>query len=98
MTDRSLSSTEMLIMQMLVSAPKGMYGLELVRESDGKVKRGTVYVLLARLEDKGFVIAKDVAPPRNAGGLARPVYRITALGQRTLGAHEAFHAALEGAR
>jgi DNA-binding PadR family transcriptional regulator len=93
-----LSRTEMAILRLLTSAPKGLYGLELVRGSEGEIKRGTVYVLLERLRDKGFVTSRDVAPPARVGGPARPVYRLTALGQRTLGAYEAFHAALEGAR
>ena len=32
-----------------------MYGLELVTESEGALKRGTVYVTLGRLEEKGYV-------------------------------------------
>jgi DNA-binding PadR family transcriptional regulator len=92
-----LSGTEMLILQLLVAAPKGLYGLELVRSSAGKIKRGTVYVLLMRLEDKGFVTSKDKAPPANVGGPPRPVYRVTGAGQRVLAAYEVLRGALEGA-
>jgi len=61
-----------------------MYGLQLVGQSGGALKRGTVYVTLGRLEDKGLVarrLPRD-APP--TPGLPRPVYRCTAPGLRHL--------------
>jgi DNA-binding PadR family transcriptional regulator len=32
-----------------------MYGLKLIKASDERLKRGTVYVTLGRMEEKGFV-------------------------------------------
>jgi DNA-binding PadR family transcriptional regulator len=75
-------------MQLLATEPGGQYGLELVNNSDGKLKRGSVYVLLSRLEDKGYVKAKEEAPPAGTGGMPRRLYRITGLGQKVLQAYE----------
>jgi DNA-binding PadR family transcriptional regulator len=62
-----------------------MYGLELVKASGGTLKRGTVYVTLGRMQEKGFVESR---PERTAGasGLPRRLYRPTGLGLRVLDA------------
>lgn len=58
-----------------------MYGLELVAASDGELKRGTVYVTLGRMEQKGFVSSRlEDAQPR-IGGLPRRLYAATAYGR-----------------
>jgi DNA-binding PadR family transcriptional regulator len=61
-----------------------MYGLELVTESAGAVKRGTVYVTLGRTEEKGYVTsrAEEASPPQ--GGLPRRLYRSTPYGRELL--------------
>ena len=76
-------------MQLLQSEAAGMYGLEIVdaskRGDTQRVSRGSVYVLLARLEDKGFV--KKTTPSKAASdhpGLPRPVYKLTAEGMRVI--------------
>lgn len=82
-------------MGMLRDHPRGMFGLEMVRASVGLFKRGSIYVLLGRMEDKGYVrqmIDKQAKHP----GLPRPLYTLTALGQRTLTATEATFAAALG--
>lgn len=76
-----LSPKELVAMRLLVG--NELYGLELVKESDGALKRGTVYVLLDRLEKKGFIESrreKDESIP----GLPRRLYKVTGLGQRVL--------------
>jgi len=78
---------ELVILGMLRDQQAGMYGLELVKLSDGKLKRGSIYVELDRLEDKGFVkwkLKADYTHP----GLPRPIYSITAHGERALAAAE----------
>lgn len=77
------TETELLVLRLLRDAPTGLYGLQLVDTSEGKLKRGTVYVTLGRLEEKGFVDSRTKAQANHAG-LPRPVYRITGLGQRAL--------------
>ena len=42
------------------------FGLELVEASGGKVKRGSVYVTLARMETKGFVESRQEDRARRA--------------------------------
>jgi PadR family transcriptional regulator len=79
------TETELLVLRLLREAPAGLYGLQLVGNSGGKLKRGTVYVTLGRLEEKGFVEPHTKAQSGHAG-LPRPVYRITGLGQRALAA------------
>jgi len=59
-----------------------MYGLELVAASDGELKRGTVYVTLGRMEEKGYIASRLEDPPPATGGLPRRMYAVTALGRQ----------------
>lgn len=77
------TKTEMLILGLLAGGEK--YGLQLVKDSGGKLKRGTIYVLLDRLEDKGFITSKTPEP-----GSARRLYTIHGSGVRALRAQEVF--------
>ena len=78
----TLSSKETLILELLVQ--KELYGLQLVAASKRRLKRGTIYVTLARMETKGYVTSRAEDPPPDAGGLPRRMYRPTALGRRVL--------------
>jgi PadR family transcriptional regulator, regulatory protein PadR len=80
-----LSPKESLILELLIGA-KEMYGLELVAASAGGLKRGTVYVTLGRMEDKGYVASRLEGAPPAAGGLRRRIYAPTTLGREALGA------------
>ena len=82
-----LSSKEQLILELLMSRRDSLYGLELVAASRGRLKRGTVYVTLARMEDKGFVTSRQEDAPPDEGGLPRRLYAPTALGRRIVEAH-----------
>ena len=82
-----LSSTEHLILELL--AGEEMFGLQLVEESDGGLKRGTVYVTLGRMQDKGYVESRTEERPAGAIGLPRRLYKPTAYGLRVLKAWEA---------
>jgi PadR family transcriptional regulator, regulatory protein PadR len=79
----TLSSKEHVILELLGRA-REMYGLEFVTESAGTLKRGTVYVTLGRMEDKGYVTsrAEDESPAQ--GGLPRRLYRSTPFGRELL--------------
>ena len=97
-----LSDTEAMILQMLVANPRPTYGLELIEESDGKLKRGTAYVTLHRMEEKGFVQSEaEKMCPEEEGRPRRRLYKITGLGQKALLARElmskAFAAHAKGA-
>jgi DNA-binding PadR family transcriptional regulator len=77
----TLSRKESLILALLVERDQ-MYGLELVAASPRQLKRGTVYVTLGRMEDKGYVASRleDTSP--SSGGLPRRIYRPTPFGRR----------------
>jgi len=79
----TLSTKERLILEM-VTATGPMFGLQLVAQSRGALKRGTVYVTLGRMEQKGYVESEQEPPCAGAIGLPRRIYRPTALGLRVL--------------
>jgi DNA-binding PadR family transcriptional regulator len=79
----TLPGKERLILELLVSGGP-MYGLQLVEQSQGALKRGTVYVTLGRMESKGFLASEQETLPAGAIGLPRRIYRPTALGERML--------------
>lgn len=55
------------------------YGLELVRGSNGLLKKGTVYVLLHRLEKNGLVSSRKKAS--QGRGPERRAYKVTGQGE-----------------
>jgi PadR family transcriptional regulator len=79
----TLSAKESLILEMLAKNSE-MYGLQLVAASRRRLKRGTVYVTLQRMEEKGYVASRLEDAPPQAGGMPRRVYEATALGRRVL--------------
>jgi PadR family transcriptional regulator, regulatory protein PadR len=78
-----LSGKEHLVLELLAGA-RPQYGLELVAASRGRLKRGTVYVTLGRMEDKGYVTSRTEHAPDGAGGLPRRLYEATPYGLRVL--------------
>lgn len=78
--------TEMTVMQLLQEEPKGLYGLQIVEASGKTISRGSIYVLLGRLEEKGFVRSTRPSPAPGQSGLIRPIYRLTAEGRKVLDA------------
>lgn len=81
----TLSSKERLILEQLVPAG-AKYGLQLVDDSRGGLKRGTVYVTLARMEEKGLIASEHAPSSDAAGAVPRRMYRPTAHGRRVLDA------------
>lgn len=79
----TLSNKEYLILQLLINAPVELYGLQMVEASEGQLKKGTIYVTLGRMEDKGYIESrKDEFKPRERG-LPKRLYRATGEGRRT---------------
>jgi DNA-binding PadR family transcriptional regulator len=74
-----LSETEQTILALLLS-DRDLFGLQIVERSRGAVKRGTVYVTLGRMQDKGYVESRTEPPAPGAIGLPRRLYRPTAYG------------------
>ena len=81
-----MSALEALIVALLGSDER--FGLDLVDGSDGRLKRGTIYVTLSRMEAKGFLESRQEARDRAAGGLPRRLYSVTAYGARVHAAHQ----------
>lgn len=88
----SISGRECLVLEQLRNGDK--YGLELVAGSRGALKRGTVYVTLGRMEQKGFVESRQEAQRAGAIGLPRRLYRATAYGLKVLDAYQLLRDAL----
>ena len=87
-----MSPTESLVMDLLRGGDR--YGLELVDASDGALKRGSVYVILARMEEKGFVDSRQEEREAGLSGNARRVYRATPYGRKVHGAFATLREAL----
>ena len=81
----TLSPKELLVLELLLRHQE-LYGLQLVATSSGRLKRGTVYVTLGRMEEKGYITSKLEAAPSGMGGLPRRLYGATPLGRRMFAA------------
>ncbi|MDR0843016.1 MAG: PadR family transcriptional regulator [Acidobacteriota bacterium] len=79
-----LSSKETVILELL-SENVSMYGLQLVAQSHGTLKRGTVYVTLGRMEQKGLILSEPEKLCDKSGLVPRRMYRPTPFGLRVLG-------------
>jgi DNA-binding PadR family transcriptional regulator len=79
----TLSTKEQLVLQLLTHEGE-LYGLQMVAASKRRLKRGTIYVTLGRMERKGYITSRLEDPPEDAGGLPRRVYTPTPLGRRIL--------------
>jgi PadR family transcriptional regulator PadR len=82
----TLPPKEALILELLVEQSE-MYGLQLVAASQRQLKRGTVYVTLGRMEEKGFITSRLERAASETGGLPRRIYEPTAFGRRVLSAY-----------
>jgi PadR family transcriptional regulator, regulatory protein PadR len=80
-----LSSAERLILELLVEHGD-LFGLQLIERSGGRLKRGTVYVTLGRMQEKGYLDSRQEALPPGAIGLPRRLYRPTGHALRVLDA------------
>jgi len=77
----SVSSLEALILDLLCARERA-YGLELVAASGGRLKRGSIYVTLGRMEQKGLV--NSSLDERPGDGPPRRIYVATTYGLRAL--------------
>ena len=78
-----LSATERLIIEMLASDGE-LFGLQMVALSGGRLKRGTVYVTLGRMQEKGYVESRQEALSIGNLGLPRRLYLPTGHALRVL--------------
>lgn len=93
-----ITNTEAKVLQLLVTTSGSeMYGLEMVNASGGLLKRGSIYVILGRLEDKGFVESRKEEPDSSLPPAApRRLYKATGTGQRIYHAYASFQREIEG--
>lgn len=90
----SLSGLDWHILGLLVDAGSNpMYGLDMVKRSR-KLKRGTIYVNLAKLQKLGLVEVKQT-DGSGARGRPRNQYRLSAKGARLMAAQEVYRNGLE---
>jgi len=88
----SISTTESVILDLLEEGTR--FGLELVEASGGRLKRGSVYVTLARMEAKGFVQSEQERRHTGAIGLPRRLSRSTPYGVKVGDAYRLLRDAL----
>ena len=82
-TGQKLTEKEAYILTFLTAHRKG-YGLEMVKNSGGLLKRGSVYVTLNRMQQKGYVKAGTEPTPPDEQGPPRRYYIATAKGAQAL--------------
>lgn len=78
------SPHEFLILQLLGSHER--YGLELVKKSESRLKRGTIYVTLEQMQANGLVESRYDQEERSRSGTPRRLYKATAFGTRVYAA------------
>ena len=88
----SISATESLILDLLEVRER--YGLQLVDASAKRLKRGSIYVTLGRMEAKGFVTSRQEERTPGAIGLPRRLYRATPYGLKVRDAYRLLREAL----
>jgi len=75
------TNKERLIMALLADGDNAeQYGLSLMKASQGKLKRRTIYIYLARLEEKGLIESRKEEREPKARGLPRRLYKLTSSG------------------
>ena len=87
-----MSATESLVLELLRDGDR--YGLELVDASRGKLKRGSIYVTLARMEAKSFVESWQEERIAATAGMPRRIYRATDYGLKVHDAYRLLREAL----
>jgi DNA-binding PadR family transcriptional regulator len=92
---------EMLVLMSLLRLGNGAYGASIRRDIEERTVRdvaiGTVYMTLARLEEKGMICSYIGNPSRHRGGRRRKHYLMDTAGQRALGrAYRTFKAMADG--
>ena len=86
--DGFLGEFEQMLLLAAMRLDADAYGVRLMEELERsvgrRVSRGSVYVTLDRLEDKGWIESNPAAPVGNRGGRPRRVVRVTPEGREAL--------------
>ena len=84
-----LGEFELLVLMALLRLGNGAYGASIRRDIEERTVRdvaiGTVYMTLARLEEKGMICSYLGNPGNHRGGRRRRHYLMDTPGQRALG-------------
>ena len=88
----SISPVEAFILDLVEARDR--YGLELIELSRGRLKRGSIYVTLGRMEHKGFVTSRLEHRPADGIGPPRRLYRATPYGLKVRDAYQLLREAL----
>ena len=88
MSSESLGELEMVVLLAVLRLGDEAYGVSIMREiarcTERELKRGSVYVTLERLEDKGLLGSRRGEPSPVRGGRAKRYFRVKAAGVRAL--------------
>jgi len=76
-----LSRKEFKVLELLIAKGE-MFGLEMVEASEGELKRGTIYVTLQRMGDKGYIESREEPRTMPEIGIPRRKYSATGLGEK----------------
>ena len=89
---------EALVLMSLLRLGNGAYGASIRRDIQERTTRevgvGTVYMTLARLEEKGMICSYSGNPSPHRGGRRRKHYLMDTAGQRALGRAYRTHKAM----
>jgi DNA-binding PadR family transcriptional regulator len=80
-----LSPTERAILELLREHGE-MFGLAMVKRSESRLKRGTIYVILGRMQAKGYLESRQEQQLAGTIGLPRRLYKPTGHALRVLAA------------
>ncbi|HEY2855794.1 MAG TPA: helix-turn-helix transcriptional regulator [Gemmatimonadaceae bacterium] len=84
-----LSPKEKVILGLLIKVGrKGSYGLQLVQQSEGELRPGTIYVTLERMQEKGLLESRQEEKAPGMSGIPRRIYNATWYGMRVFQAWE----------
>ena len=87
---RHPTAKELRALRILTDHPDGLFGLELVRRSGKVISRGSVYFILDRMQQAGWVDSRPEAPPAGYGGKLRNIFTVNAEGRKVLEYEEAY--------
>lgn len=79
-----LTANEQCVLELLLEHKAEKYGLQLVEESCGVLSRNSIYVILARMQDKGLLESKPELKDPRRPGIPRRMYRATGAGVRAV--------------
>jgi PadR family transcriptional regulator PadR len=86
--DGYLGEFEQMLLLAIMRLEGDAYGVRLMEELESrigrKVSRGSVYVTLDRLEDKGWIVSETSSARPERGGRPRRIVRVTPEGLKAL--------------